>query len=126
MNKNKKLEELERRQREIADEMEALRQQVENAGGHEPRDLDVYIDKRDGDIGVYVELIWGLNFVNRAGWTTREQLVESGRYVYLGKFNDVFITKQEVAKAIGWELISLSEERALAALGITQELVEED
>jgi len=128
MDKNKKLEELERRQRELSEKQSSIADEIEKLleSAREPQDRDVYMDTRDGEIGVYFERINGLQLVHNPGWETIGYIKESNHYVFLGKFEDVFIAKKEVAKALGacWGDINGFEEKALAALGITEELAE--
>jgi len=140
MNKNKKLEELERRQREIADDIKRLR----DTEKHVPRAGDVYHDPACSD-GPYLllgdEAHVALGSYRLATATIPDHEGFSND-IYLGKFSDVFITKKEVAQTIagvkdedGDNLFSndgllpaASKDlaRALAELGITEGLSEEE
>jgi hypothetical protein len=107
MDKNAKLKELEERQRSIADEIEKLRKADDV---HKPEQGDVYdySDSRgkwtlffvERDLAVWLEA----SHQNRVGgYFCGNPRARSDNKKFLGRFNDVFITKQRVAEILSQE-----------------------
>jgi hypothetical protein len=96
MDKDAKLAELEQRQRDIADEIEQL---MKADDVHKPESGDVYTDGPDFFFVFGGDKVASLYLSPQFG-NLHTHRVTAYQTTYLGKFNDVFITKKRVAEIL--------------------------